>query len=138
MKKPLTVAVYLAATPQPHRATLEKVRADILAAAPDLEETISYGMPTFKRGPGYGIVSIAAFKNHCSLFPMSKAVGGDLGGAYLSGESTLQFPPDKPLPTALVKKIVKARIAENEKLQTARAARKAAKKAAAKPAKTKR
>jgi uncharacterized protein YdhG (YjbR/CyaY superfamily) len=138
LKAPQTVDAYLAAAPQPHRATLEKLRRDIRAAAPFLEETISYGMPTYKNGPGCGIVAFAAFKNHCSLFPMSKAVGQDLGGAWLSGMSTLQFEPDKPLPTALVKKIVKARLAEDAALKQARAARKAVKKAMAKPAKQKR
>ena len=135
MKKYDTVAAYLADTPQPHRATLEKLRRDILAVAPDLEETMSYGMPTFKRGSGYGIVAFAAFKHHCSLFPMSARVGAKLGGAWLSGKSTLQFPADKPLPTTLVKQIVKARLAEDAELKVARAARKAAKKAAAKKAK---
>lgn len=135
MAPPKTVEAYLAATPLPHRATLEKLRRDILAAAPFLTETISYGMPTFKHGPGYGIVAFAAFKHHCSLFPMSKAVGENLGGAWLSGASTLQFEPDKPLPAALVKKIVKARLAENAALTQARDERKAAKKAATKPAK---
>lgn len=138
MKPVKTVDAYLAATAQPHRATLEKLRRDILAAAPDLEETISYGMPMFKRGSGHGIVAFAAFKNHCSLFPMSKAVGQELGGAWLSGQSTLQIAPDKPLPSALVRKIVKARLVEDAALKTARAARKAAHKAAGKPPKKKR
>jgi uncharacterized protein YdhG (YjbR/CyaY superfamily) len=138
MAPPKSIDAYLAATPQPHRATLEKLRRDILAAAPFLDEVISYGMPTFKHGAGYGIVAFAAFKNHCSLFPMSKAVGQDLGGAWLSGASTLQFEPDMPLPAALVKKIVKARLAEDAAMKAARDARRAAKKAAAKPAKKKR
>ena len=137
MKPPKTVAEYLKSVPQPHRATLEKLRADILAAAPFLEETISYRMPTFKHGPGYGIVSFAAFKDHCSLFPMSTKVGAELGGAWLSGKSTLQFAPDKPLPAVLVKKIVKARLAENAELKATRAAKKAAKKTPAKGAKKK-
>jgi uncharacterized protein YdhG (YjbR/CyaY superfamily) len=123
MAPPKTVDAYLAVTPQPHRATLEKLRRDILAAAPFLEEVISYGMPTFKHGKGYGIVAFAASKNHCSLFPMSKAVGQNLGGAWLSGASTLQFEPDKPLPATMVKKIVKARLAENAVLNEARDAR---------------
>ena len=132
MKPPKTVAEYLKSVPQPHRATLEKLRTDILAAAPFLEETISYRMPTFKHGPGYGIVSFAAFKHHCSLFPMSAKIGAELGGAWLSGKGTLQFAPDKPLPASLVKKIVKARLAEDAELKAARAAKKAAKKAPAK------
>ena len=133
MKRAETVQTYLAALKQPHRATLEKLRADILAAAPDLEETISYGMPTFKRGPGHGVVAFAAFKNHCSLFPMSSRIAGELG-LTVAGKSTLQFPPDKPLSAALVKKVVKYRLAENAAVKAERAAKKAAKKAGAKQA----
>jgi len=138
MKAAKTVAEYMKSVSQPHRAALEKLRKDILAAAPFLEETISYGMPTFKNGPGYGIVSFAAFKNHCSLFPMNGTLGAELGGAWLAGKGTLQFTPDNPLPTALVKKIVKARLAEDAAMKAERAAKKATKKVAKKaPAKKK-
>lgn len=135
MAKANTVAAYLAALPQPHRATLQKLRADILAAEPRLEETISYNIPTFKLGPGHGIVSFAAFKNHCSLFPMSSSAAGALG-LEVSGQSTLQFPPDTPPSAALVKKIIKYRLKEQAAVREKRAAKKAAKKAKAKkPAK---
>ncbi len=73
-------------------------------------------MPTFKYR-GRSLVAFAAFKKHCSLFPMSGAViekfKGELGGLHTS-KGTLQFPQDKPLPAALVKKIIKARMAEIE------------------------
>ena len=105
---------YIAIVPEPGRTTLEKMRATIRSVAPDATETISYGLPTFKYR-GRGLVAIAAFKKHCSLFPMSGAVidkfKGELEGFHTS-KGTLQFPPDKPLSATLVKKIIKARVAE--------------------------
>ena len=107
---------YLALVPEPARTTLEKMRATIQAAAPTATEAISYGMPTFKYR-GRGLVAIAAFKKHCSLFPMSGAViekfKDELESSHTS-KGTLQFPLDKPLSATLVKKIIKARTAEIE------------------------
>ncbi len=134
MKTAKTVAAYLAALPPDQRKVLTKLRADIMAAEPKLEETISYGMPTFKLGPGYGIVGFAAFKAHCSLFPMSATIAKELG-LRVSGKSTLQFTPEEPLSAALVKRIVKHRVAEDKALRAERAARKAAKKRSATPRK---
>jgi len=116
-KRPATtVDDYLAVVPEPARTTLEKMRATIRAAAPDATEAISYGMPAFKY-QGRGLVAIAAFKKHCSLFPMSGAViekfKDELEGFHTS-KGTLQFPADKPLSATLVKKIIKARMAEIE------------------------
>ncbi len=109
------IDTYLAAVPPEPRALLEQLRKTIRAAAPDATEAISYGMPTFKHLGG--LVAFAAFKNHCSLFPMSYAVmeahRQELGPHWTS-TGTLQFTVENPLPAALVKKIVKARIAENE------------------------
>ena len=106
---------YLAAVPPEQRALLQKLRKTIKTAAPDATEAISYGMPTFKHLGG--LVAFAAFKNHCSLFPMSYAVmeahRQELGPHWTTA-GTLQFTVENPLPAALVKKIVKARIAENE------------------------
>jgi uncharacterized protein YdhG (YjbR/CyaY superfamily) len=68
---------YLAALPPDQREALEHVRATIRAAAPDATEAISYGMPAFKQD-GRGLVGYAAFKAHCSLFPMSSTVIADL------------------------------------------------------------
>ena len=115
MAAPTSVEDYLAALPQEPRAALEKLRKTIRAAAPEATETISYQMPTFK-DQGRFLVSYAAFKDHCSLFPASKAVMEALGEElkpYFSGKATLRFTADKPLPAALVKKIVKTRIKEN-------------------------
>jgi uncharacterized protein YdhG (YjbR/CyaY superfamily) len=111
-----TVDEYLALVAEPARTTLEKMRANIRAAAPEASEAISYGMPTFKYR-GKGLVGIAAFKKHCSLFPMSGAVidkfKDELEGFHTS-KGTLQVPLDRPLSAALMRKIIKSRMAEIE------------------------
>jgi uncharacterized protein YdhG (YjbR/CyaY superfamily) len=112
---PENVDEYLAGVPQPARGTLNKVRAAIRSAVPpEATETISYGIPTFKyKGP---LVWFAAFSNHCSLFPTASVIEAfkkELKG-FSTSKGTIHFPTDKPLPTALVKKLVKARIAQNE------------------------
>ena len=89
----------------------------IRAAAPDeAQECISYGMPAFRHNGA--LVAYAAFKDHCSFFPMQSSLidqmHNELGG-YRTAKGTLQFPLNKPLPEALVKKIVRARVAANEK-----------------------
>jgi uncharacterized protein YdhG (YjbR/CyaY superfamily) len=115
MAGPTGVEDYLAALPEDQRAALETLRKTIKAAAPEATETISYQMPTFK-DHGRVLVYYAAFKDHCSLFPASEAVMQALGEElkpYFSGKGTLRFTPDKSIPAALVKKIVKARIQEN-------------------------
>ena len=114
MVGPTPVEDYLAALPEDQRSVLEKLRTRIRATAPDATETISYQMPTFKLR-GRVLVYYAAFKDHCSLFPASEAVMETLGEElkpYFSGKGTLRFTPDKPIPAALVKRIVKARIEE--------------------------
>jgi uncharacterized protein YdhG (YjbR/CyaY superfamily) len=114
---PITVDEYLAQVPEPARSTLLQMREAIHAAVPEATEAITYQIPTFKYR-GHSIVAIAAFKKHCSLFPMSGAVierfKDDLGRFHTS-KGTLQFPPDKPLSAALLKKLIEARIAEIEK-----------------------
>jgi uncharacterized protein YdhG (YjbR/CyaY superfamily) len=111
-----TVDTYLAAVPEPARTTLKKVRAVIRSVVPaETTEAISYGIPSFKyKG---SLVFYGAFSNHCSLFPGSKAVlkmfEHDLE-AYPTSKGTIQFAIDKPLPATLVKKIVKARLAEKD------------------------
>jgi uncharacterized protein YdhG (YjbR/CyaY superfamily) len=114
---PKTVDEYLAGVAQPARSTLEKVRASIRAAAPaEATEDISYRMPVFRyRG---ALVGFAAFADHCSFFPMSPAVITALEKdlkKYRTSKGTIQFPADRPLPAALVKKLVKARLVEKEK-----------------------
>ena len=115
MAAPTSVEDYLAALPDGPRAALEKLRKAIKTAAPGPIETISYQMPAF-RMHGQGLVSYAAFKHHCSLFPgraVIEALGHELE-PYLSGKSTIRFQADTPLPAALVKKIVKVRLGEIE------------------------
>ena len=115
MDEPGTVEDYLAGLPDGSRVALEKLRKTIKAAAPKATETISYGMPAFKDG-GRILVYYAAFKDHCSLFPASKQVIADHEEelkAYFTSRGTIRFDPGEPLPVALVKKIVKARLAEN-------------------------
>jgi uncharacterized protein YdhG (YjbR/CyaY superfamily) len=105
---------YLAGVPQEARATLEKLRKTIKAAAPMASEGISYQMPMYKH---HGmVVGFAAFKNHCSIFPGAGVmdVYKEELKHYDTSKGTIRFPANKPLPAALIKKLVKARIAENE------------------------
>jgi len=115
-RPPKNVDEYLAGVKEPARSTLIKLRAAILSAVPaEATETISYGMPAFKyKGV---LVWFAAFSNHCSLFPTAaiiEAFKNELKG-FATSKGTIHFPTDKPLPTALVKKLVKARVAQVEK-----------------------
>jgi uncharacterized protein YdhG (YjbR/CyaY superfamily) len=112
---PKDVDEYLAGIPEPARSTLNKLRAAIRSAVPpQATETISYRIPAFKfKGV---LVWFAAFSNHCSLFPTASIVEtfkDELKG-FSTSKGTIQFPTDKPLPTALVKKLVKARVAQNQ------------------------
>jgi uncharacterized protein YdhG (YjbR/CyaY superfamily) len=105
---------YLARVPDPAHRTLQKVRAAIRSAVPkDASETISYGIPAFKHQ--CVLVWNAAFAKHCSLFPTAAVIDSfknELAGYTLS-KGTIQFPTDKPLPVALVRKLVKARVAQS-------------------------
>jgi uncharacterized protein YdhG (YjbR/CyaY superfamily) len=110
------VEAYLARVPEPARTTLEKMRAMIRAAAPkEATEAISYKIPSFHyKG---ALVWYAAFKKHCSFFPMDLSLLDEFAEGlkgYKTSKGTIQFPVDKPLPKALVTKIVKARAAQNE------------------------
>jgi uncharacterized protein YdhG (YjbR/CyaY superfamily) len=112
---PKSVDDYLAGVPQPARGTLNKIRAAIRSAAPpEATEVISYGIPAFKHNGV--LIWFAAFSNHCSLFPTAAVIEkfkSELKGFTIS-KGTIQFPTDKPLPPALVKKMVKARVARIE------------------------
>jgi uncharacterized protein YdhG (YjbR/CyaY superfamily) len=113
---PKNVDEYLAGVPEPARSTLNKVRAAIRSAVPpEATEAISYRMPTFRyKG---ALLGFAAFSNHCSLFPMSLSVMEAFKNElkdFDTSKGTIRFPVDKPLSAALVKQLVKARIAENE------------------------
>jgi uncharacterized protein YdhG (YjbR/CyaY superfamily) len=112
---PKDVDEYLASIPEPASGMLKKMRTVIRAAAPrEAMESISYGIPALK----YRSMSIgfAAFKKHCSLFPgaaVLKTLESEVKGCKTS-KGTIQFPLDKPLPIALVKKLVDARVAMEE------------------------
>jgi uncharacterized protein YdhG (YjbR/CyaY superfamily) len=112
---PKNVDEYLAGVPEPARGTLNKIRAAIRSAVPpEATEVISYRIPAFKH-KGV-LVWFAAFSNHCSLFPTAfviEAFKNELKG-FSTSKGTIHFPTDKPLPTALIKKLVKARVAQNE------------------------
>jgi uncharacterized protein YdhG (YjbR/CyaY superfamily) len=118
--------------PPEQAGALQKLRAQILKAAPGAEEVISYGQPTFKLH-GH-LVAYGAFKKHLSFFPMSSSLIRQFPDAapFATSSGTLQFQPDRPIPGALITKMVKARIAQNLEIADERAA-KAKKKAAAKP-----
>ena len=110
-----TVDAYLANLPEPARSTLKHMRAVIQSVVPsETTEVISYGIPMFKfRGM---LVGYAAFRNHCSLFPTGSGVIEKFAKelkAYSTNKGTIRFPADQPLPDALLRKIVKARVAEN-------------------------
>lgn len=113
---PKSVDEYLARVPEPARSTLNTIRAAIRAAVPsETSEIVSYGMPAFKYKKV--LVWFAAFSGHCSLFPTAaviEAFKDELKG-FSTSKGTIQFPTDQPLPHALVKKIVKARLAQIEK-----------------------
>ena len=114
MAAPTTVDEYMAALPADRRAYMEELRRTIRAAAPAATEVISYMMPASKIH-GRFLVSYDAFKGHYSVFPASGAVVEACGyelKPYLTGKATISFPKDRPLPVALVTKIVQVRLAE--------------------------
>ena len=103
---------YLASLEEPKRSTLEVLRRTILDIIPEAEECISYGVPAFKLG-GKVIAGFAAFKNHLSYLPHSGSVFPELGESilqYRTSAGALQFPVDKSLPKALVKKLIAVRM----------------------------
>lgn len=115
--KPIkTVDDYIASAPASRRAALAKLRKTIRAAAPKANEIVSYGMAGYKQG-GKRVSYFAYWKTHIALYGTSrqfiKANAAELK-PYVQSKGTLQFPADKPLPYALVTKIVEARVAEIE------------------------
>jgi uncharacterized protein YdhG (YjbR/CyaY superfamily) len=114
--KTATIDQYLATVDEDKRQALEKIRQAIKSAAPDAEECISYGLPAF-RLHGKPIAGFGASANHCAYYPMSGttvAEHADLLKAYETSKGTIRFKADKPLPTSLIRKLVRARIAEIE------------------------
>ena len=108
-----SIDAYIAAFPDETQRRLQEMRATIHAAAPDAQEKISYQMPTFYL---YGnLVHFAAHKNHIGFYPAASGIQNfqrELS-KYVTSKGAVQFPMDKPLPLALIRKIVKFRVAEN-------------------------
>ena len=118
--KPNNVDDYIAGYPKETQNILEQIRATIKKAAPDTEETISYGIPTFIIGGKY-LVYFAACKNHIGLYPVPGATEEfekDFSSYKTSGKGAIQFPLDKPMPLELVTKIVKFRMKKNLEKET--------------------
>ena len=109
---------YLSRLPDEQRAALEKIRQTIKSFVPGATEVISYQIPTFKYQDRM-LVSYAAFKEHCSFFPGAAPIEAhrDELKSYQTSKGTIQFPASKPLPAALVKKLVKTRLEENKRRQ---------------------
>ena len=113
-KKPKTIDEYLATVKPDHRRTLQKLRQTIQAAVPNAEERISYGIPAFRLNRR-SLVFFGAWANHCAFYPGSVATLKNFRKElrnFQTSKGTIRFSPDKPLPVALVKKLVKTRIAE--------------------------
>ena len=112
------IEAFLTAVPEPAQTALRKLRAQIKAAAPDAEEYIGYGVPAFRQNGA--LVSYGAAKAHCSFYVQSpktmEAFAGELI-AFKTSKGGIAFQPDKPVPPALVKRIVMARLEENPALR---------------------
>lgn len=127
MAAPKTIDEYLARLPAKQRAALEKLRATIRSAAPRAEECISYQLPTFKQDGM--LVSFGAWKEHCALYGLSARFQAGFEKElerYDKSKGTIRFAPEAPLPAALVKRLVRARLAENTERAAARADRRRA------------
>ena len=116
-RKPSTIDDYLRNVPADRRTALEDLRAKIRSIVPDAEECISYRIPAFRLN-GVVVAGFCATARGCSYFPFSgstlKTLARDLS-RYEQTKSSLHFSPDDPLPTALVRKLIKVRIAETKK-----------------------
>lgn len=111
------VEAFLAELPDAQRAALASLRATIRSTVPAATEGISYGIPTFKLN-GRPLVAFGAVKAHCAFYLMSTSVMDDHRdelAAYDLGKGTIRFQPDMPIPAPLVRTLVEARIAENDR-----------------------
>lgn len=116
---PKNIDEYIDGFPKDTQNMLMQVRQTIKATVPQAEETISYGMPTFKLN-GHYLIYFAGYKNHIGLYPVpanNKGFEKDFSAYKTSGKGTIQFPLDKPVPVELIKKILKYRLNENLKMK---------------------
>jgi uncharacterized protein YdhG (YjbR/CyaY superfamily) len=123
-KAPATIDAWLTQVDDDKRAALQKLRAQIRAAAPSATECISYGVPTFKLD-GRNLLHFGAGQNHCAFYTGKAPIvtfAAELE-SFETSTGTVRFTPDRPIPAALVKRIVKARSAENTAIIAARAIR---------------
>ncbi len=110
-----SIDAYIAAAPPDRRPLLEQLRAAIRAAAPEAEETISYGMPVFVQ---HGtLVYFAVLKNHIGFYPTASGIAAfqEEMAAYAGTKGAVRFPLDHPLPLDLIQRIVRFRVAENRR-----------------------
>jgi uncharacterized protein YdhG (YjbR/CyaY superfamily) len=115
--KPQTIDEYLAPVPAEQRAALQKLRKAIKAIAPKAEEYISYNIPAF-RLDGKMLVGFGAAVKHCAFYPWSGSTVRDHQAElknYSTSKGAIRFQPDHPLPAALLRKLIRARIAENRR-----------------------
>ena len=112
-KKPTNIAEYLDQLPDDQRTALVRLRMQILLIAPGAEEHLSYGLPAFKLN-GHPLIYFGAAKEHCAIYgSVPKGLAEKLKG-FAQSKGTIKFTPKKPIPAALVKEIVKAKVMENE------------------------
>ena len=112
---PKTIDEYIAGFPKDVQKILKKVRAVVRAAAPDAQERIAYQMPTYAMGKN--LAHFAAFKNHIGFYPTPNGISSfeKQLSKYKRGKGSVQFPMDKPIPLALIKRIVEYRVKEQKK-----------------------
>jgi uncharacterized protein YdhG (YjbR/CyaY superfamily) len=119
ISKPKTIDDYLEGVSADQRAALKKLRKIIRATVPKAEECITYGIAAFRLA-GKPLVGFGASANHCSFYPMSSATVKTLKEelkSYEASKGAIRFPAEKPLPATLVRKLIRARIAENKERQ---------------------
>src|SRR5688572_23509163 len=122
--KPKNIDDYIAGFPEHTRKGLEQIRATIKKAAPNAEEAISYGIPTFNLN-GHYLIYFAGYKKHIGVYPVpsgNKTFEKDFAPYNTSGKGTIQFPLDKPVPISLVTKIVKFRMKKNSEKEKSKKA----------------
>ena len=126
LQKPSTIDEYIAEFPQDTKKKLEEIRATIKSTAPGAGEKISYGIPCITMNDKY-LLYFAGYKKHIGLYPVPSANKGfekDYAPYVTSGKGTIQFPLDKPLPLALIKKITKFRVGEHSAKQKSKPTKK--------------